>query len=320
MKAMTGLTFLLLAHLCAGAIHADTFGSGANTFDIEFARISNPGNVPDTTGDPNPAGSVPYRYRIGKYEISEDMIDKANALGALGITHDHRGTNKPATVNWFEAARFVNWLNTSTGGTPAYKFDGSGIFQHWTPADAGYNPNNLYRNRRARYFLPSVHEWYKAAYYDPISGTYYDYPTGSDSVPTAVASGTEAGTAVYRGEIWPGPADITLAGGLSHYGTVGQGGNAWEWEETDEDLVNDSMNSYCSLCTLQRGVRGGGWEDQAVFMTAYTRVHGRPDVENVEVWNVGFRVASIPEPSSLLLVGLAIVGLVGRGFNRRFIG
>jgi len=52
---------------------------------------------------------VPYSYRIGKYEISEQMIDKANALGGLGITKDSRGPDKPATnVTWFEAAKFVN--------------------------------------------------------------------------------------------------------------------------------------------------------------------------------------------------------------------
>jgi hypothetical protein len=62
---------------------ADTFGSGANEFEIDFVKIGSPGNPPDA--NPNPAGAVPYRYRIGKYEISEQMIDKANALGALGI-------------------------------------------------------------------------------------------------------------------------------------------------------------------------------------------------------------------------------------------
>ena len=53
-----------------------------------------------------------YTYRIGKFEISEQMIDKANALGGLGITKDTRGPDFPATsVTWYEAARFVNWLN-----------------------------------------------------------------------------------------------------------------------------------------------------------------------------------------------------------------
>jgi hypothetical protein len=226
------LTFAALLYTASARSAAgDTFGSGANTFDIEFVSIGNPDNAADTTGLPNPAGKVNYAYRMGKFEISEQMIDKANALSGLGITVFGRGPDKPATsVSWNAAARFVNWLNTSTGSTPAYKFaiqpGEAGYHSNpnlllWDESDPGYNANNRFRNSRARYFLPSADEWYKAAYYDPTSGVYFDYPTGSNSAPTPVASGTAAGTAVYNGQV--GPADITLAGGLSAYGTMGQG-------------------------------------------------------------------------------------------------
>src|SRR3954462_240759 len=129
---MNPTRFLLIAvSLCGIFVEragADTFGNGANSFDIDFVTIGKPGNPPDA--NPNPAGAVPFSYRIGKYEISEQMIDKANALGGLGITKDTRGPDYPATsVTWFEAAKFVNWLDTSTGIVPAYKFDASGNFQ-----------------------------------------------------------------------------------------------------------------------------------------------------------------------------------------------
>jgi hypothetical protein len=80
---------------------ADTFGSGVNKYAIEFVTIGDPGNPPDTTDRPVTDGAVPYRYRIGKYEISEQMIDKANAASVaagtpLNITHDGRGANMPA--------------------------------------------------------------------------------------------------------------------------------------------------------------------------------------------------------------------------------
>jgi len=197
MKMTIALAFLSLTLCYASTVQGDTFGSGTNTFDIDFVTIGNPGNADDTTGDPNPAGKVDYTYRMGKFEISEDMIDNANALGSLGIVKDTLGPNKPATeVNWLEAAQFVNWLNTSSGSTAAYKFGGLGNFQLWTPGDAGYDLTNLYRNSLATYFLPSMDEWYKAAFYDP-SGVYFDYATGSNTEPTAVASGTTAGTAVW---------------------------------------------------------------------------------------------------------------------------
>jgi sulfatase modifying factor 1 len=303
MKTAKFLILLFAALLCiTSTAHADTFGSGANTFDIEFVTIGNPDNDDDTTGSPIPAGKVDSTYRIGQYEISEDMINKANTEGSLGLTHNNRGANKPATsISWFEAAQFVNWLNIDSGSTEAYKFNGS-AFQLWQPGDAGYNPNNRYRNSQAKYFLPSVDEWYKAAYYDPTGDVYFDYPTGSDSAPTDVSSGTAADTAVYNQSFAGGPADITQAGGLSPYGTMGQGGNVWEWEETDFDLVNDSSSSA-------RGVRGGYWNNHSSILLSSNRLDSNPSNEDL---NVGFRVASIPEPSSLLLGAMATVGLLMR--------
>jgi hypothetical protein len=279
---------------------ADTFGSGANQFSIDFVTIGNPGNPPDTAGDPNPAGSVPYVYRMGKYEISEQMIDKANALGGLWITKDTRGPDKPATsISWYDAARFVDWLNTSTGHLPAYKFDATNNFQLWTPTDPGYDATNLYRNTLAKYFLPSDNEWYKAAYYDPVAGHYWQYPTGSNDAPVPVASGTDPGTAVYQQD---GPADVTLAGGPSPYGTVAQGGNVDEWEETALDLINDSPGEL-------RGARGGSWI-HTITTLDYSSSFRNQDLPFREPNNGGFRVArTAPEPAGLILIVVGGVGL-----------
>ncbi|MCA9237346.1 MAG: SUMF1/EgtB/PvdO family nonheme iron enzyme [Planctomycetales bacterium] len=296
---------LLVAVAAANVVRADVFGSGADTFEIEFVTIGDPGNPADTTGAPNPAGSVPYQYRIGKFEVSEAMVDIANSMSYLRIVHDDRGPNKPVTqISWYEAARFVNWLNTTNGHPPAYKFVANrGLrFELWQPGDPGYNPANAVRNSLAFYFLPSTDEWYKAAYYDPTSGAYYDYATGSDISPTAVASGSAAGTSVYGQPHLQGPADITLAGGLSPYGTMAQGGNAFEWEETEFDLVNDMASSV-------RGTRGASWGHSSDFLRSSVRTPFDP---GLGASDVGFRVASrIPEPSTLLL------GLVGFGLLLR---
>jgi sulfatase modifying factor 1 len=210
-----------------------TFGSGSNQFNMEFVTIGNVGNSADTTGSPSSAGAVGYEYGLGKFEVSEDMIAKFNASQSLQITKDTRGTAKPATsVSWNEAARFVNWLNTSTGGFAAYKFTTSGVNDNiavWTAADTlDYDAANPYRSLRATYVLPSYNEWYKAAYYNPTNSTYYDYANGSDTAPTAVASGNLNDTAVYNQSFGQGPADVNLAGSLSPYGVMGLGGNVFE--------------------------------------------------------------------------------------------
>jgi len=246
-------TRVALALLIAATAYAPsfagtvTFGTGSNQFQMEFVTIGNAGNAADTTGAPNPAGAVGYEYGIGKFEVSEDMIAKFNASQSLQITKDTRGTAKPATsVSWNEAARFVNWLNTSTGNQAAYKFttDFSGDdIVLWTSGDAGYDASNPYRNSLAKYVLPSYNEWYKAAYYDPNKSGgagYWDYATGRNSAPTAVASGTGARTAVYSQPNSQGPADVDQAGGLSPYGVMGLGGNVREREESSFDLANSS--------------------------------------------------------------------------------
>lgn len=302
---------IAFAATSATVASADSFGTGPQQFDIEFVTIGNPGNVDDSTGVPNPAGSVNYVYRMGKFEISENMIANANVLGSLGITKDSRGPDKPATsTTWLEAVNFVNWLNTDAGSPPAYNLDASGLFQVWQPSDAGYNAANLYRNSNARYFLPSIDEWYKAAYYDPTNGVYFDYPTGSNNPPVAVASGTVTGTAVYDGQT--GPADIFLAGGASPYGTIAQAGNVVEWQETDFDLVN-GPDPY----TSNRGVRGGYWGGVSNIMLGL----GDLPLNHVDPV-LGFRVASlanvVPEPTGVVLLASSITGfgLIAR-FRRR---
>jgi len=287
---------------------------------MDFVTIGNPGNAADTTGSPNPAGSVGYTYDIGKFEVSEDMITKYNAnfgtANNLVITKDGRGTNKPATsITWNEAARFVNWLNTSTGNQAAYKFaSGSDIaanIELWTSGEAGYDVNNKYRNSLAKYVLPSYNEWYKAAYYNPTNSTYYDFPNGSDTRPTAVTGGTGPNTAVYTqsGEASPtGPADVDQAGGLSPYGVMGLGGNAREWQESSFDLANSSVSS-------SRGSRGGSW----LFAPGNLSSRNLPNNDpSFEFYLIGFRVAMVqpvPEPS-MMVIGM-VFGLGGLAAKRR---
>ena len=268
---------------------------------MEFVTIGNPGNAADTTGSPNPAGSVAYTYNIGKYEVSRDMITRANLAGITMLNMSSfggNGVNRPATgISWYEAAKYVNWLNTSTGGTAAYKFVG-GTFQLWSSTDAGYNASNMFRNSLAKYWLPSSNEWYKAAYGN-LNGTWNNYATGSDSAPESVASGTAANTAVYTPQI--SPADITSAGGLSPWGTMGQGGNVWEWIETAFDGSNNTAEEG-------RELRGGSWGSGVVDLRASNRNNLDPASQNSDN-GLGFRVASVPEPSalSLLAIGLGIL-------------
>lgn len=297
---------------------------------MDFTTIGNPGNVADTTGRPNPVGAVPYTYYMGKYEVSRDMITKANSLGNLGISlvdmehHGGNGSDKPATgIHFHEAAKFVNWLNTSSGNQAAYNLDGSGKIQLWGAGQ--YTESNQFRHKNAYYFLPSVDEWYKAAYGSP-SGTWYKHANGSNSAPTKVASGTDNNTAVYDQHSSQGPADITAAGGLSAYGIMGMGGNVREWNEKSSSSLLD-----------EKGVqRGGSWDDEAgkIFEDAseadVSLDVAQPEIGvpievallaafaitevalDIKLKRTGLRVASVPEPGSASLVILGLAAVLAR--------
>jgi formylglycine-generating enzyme required for sulfatase activity len=309
MKTSRLIVFLLLVQIHPSISCADMFGSGVNTFDMEFVTIDDPGNIADTTGVPTPAGSVSYSYRMSKYEVSEAMIEVANAVGGISITKDNRGDDKPATsVTWYESAKFVNWLNSNSGNSPAYKFDLAGNFQLWEACDAGYDPQNRYRNTLAKYFLPNVDEWFKAAYYDPVTGAYYNYPTGSDLVPDGIDFvGDPNFEAVYRETAYNDePNNIADVGLLSSYGTAGQGGNVMEWLETDSDSINDDT------IFMGRTARGGYWQQFPIVMQAgHSGISSSPFAEG---GIIGFRVASltIPEPSTVTILCLGCLGFTCR--------
>jgi Sulfatase-modifying factor enzyme 1 len=279
------------------------FSSGVNQFSLNFVPIGNPGNANDTTG----YGGVSYNYNMGVYDVSQTQLTDVATVTGYNLGGGAWSGNQPAAnVDWYQAAAFVNYLNTSQGYAPAYnlKFAGNtpdGI-NLWTGANVWtLGGTDYFRNANAKYFLPSENEWYKAAYYSP-TGVYYKYATGGNTAPTAVASGTAPGTAVFSQPLGQGPAAVNQAGGLSRYGTMGQSGNVNQWTETD---YMDTTNSSDS----GRVFRGGWWALTPGNGSSASRSDDQPGDTSMAF---GFRVASfdgasVPEPRAYLLLGAGIL-------------
>jgi formylglycine-generating enzyme required for sulfatase activity len=145
---------------------------------------------------------------------------------------------------------------------------------------------NLYRNAACCYFLPSENEWYKAAYYDPNKKGagkpgYWLYPEVTDDPPMAVASGTTDRSAVYDG--FTAPSSVTQAGGLSPYGTSGQGGNVWQWMESSYYRVSTNPNEL-------RVIRGGGFGNPSGDLQSSSPNYSYPESGDIDI---GFRVARL---------------------------
>ena len=353
---------LAIGHQSASAQITENFIWPLNSFSMEFVRVGNPGNLANETVHwgrsllypdyINQGGAVGYTYDIGKTEVSRIMVAKVNAesfdqiamqdLSGLG----GNGPNRPATgLSFYDAASFVNELNRNQGYGIAYKTTGYTVpfLSEWQPGEAGYNAANPLRNSTAKYFIASSDEWYKAAFYSPTKAAYNFYPQPDDGIdgappPTPVAGGTVG--AVYG---QTGPADVNNAGVLSAYGTMGQGGNAWEWTESGGRVEGGWWGSEISTNDWK-----GHWEshEESGFpiwvvdqeITRYAQEldeHVAPELSdsleqlgglvldlNDKTYATGFRVVSlnvpltggIPEPSalSLLAVGLGGLALVRR--------
>jgi len=134
MKLPLVLAVALLAPLSRSV--ADEFGSGTNAFTLEFTSIGDIGNAASSSG----YGSVSYDFRMSTTEVSEAVLQHAVNAGLTGVTGGAWIGDQPAAfIDWFEAAAFVNFLNTDRGLTPAYdlSWDGdSWSMNMWTSADA----------------------------------------------------------------------------------------------------------------------------------------------------------------------------------------
>ncbi len=309
---LTASAAVLCAFLVPSA-RADVFGSGGDAFTIDFVNIGNAGNANDAgagSGSYSSSyGGVSYGYRMGTYEIAQDAITKATASGVLNLGGGAwSATQSAASMTWFQAAAFVNWLNDQrTPGLKAYNLTGVTSLTPWASVDAWQAGGvNLYRNKDAYYFLPNENEWYKAAYHQNtgVNADYWDYATGSNTAPRAVVSGTTAGTAVYNG-VAGSPAAVNNAGGLSAYGTMGQNGNVWEWQESAYDGINNSSSE-------SRALRGGYWGSTEFNLRSSIRLGSSPAGSDDVI---GFRVASVPEPSSTVVMCSA--GLLALARRRR---
>jgi len=291
--------------LTTGGAMADTFGTDGNQFMIDFVSISG------ATNPTNGYGMVNSDYRMGTYEITNDQWNKFKAslgvpvtgspLSAYDLDPYFTGTNVPTNnASWYEAAQFVNWLNTSTGHQAAYRFTGApGTSDYtlatWTTAEAD-NGTNFYRHKDAFYFLPTEDEWVKAAYWNGTGLQTYATKAGESLTQGNGTSGT--GWNYYNNGYATNPIGPWAVGSGSQElnGTYDMMGNVWEWMENPYSDPNYGTDSI-------RGLRGGSYFFLYDYLASSYRDY--PSGSYVEYYQLGFRVASeVPEPTSLVLLTL----------------
>jgi len=172
-----------------------------------FVAIGGPDNVPEL-------GAVENLYRMAITEVTVGdwlefvqayrpfyleqnggtiVVDPGftgNCITAfqVAVIRSHCSPEEPTDMSWEYAARYCNWLHNGkvnelwafeTGAyeTETFYIDEGGFYHH-----------QLSRNPTAKFWIPSLDEWIKAAYYDPdrygsgIPG-YWSYPDRSNTRP-----------------------------------------------------------------------------------------------------------------------------------------
>jgi len=315
----------------------------AQSISMSYVTVGNPGNAADpATG--GTYGSVSFTYDIGEYDVTDSQyctfLNDVDPTGAntlalyspggdseYGISLNSEAAdglkysvingyaNMPVVdVNLWDTLRFVNWMNNGEGDasteTGAYTLTGGNTDGYGMPSNADSLLANPQPNAGATVWLPNENEWYKAAYYDPLlngTGGYYAYATQSDTLPGNVV-GNGANEANYYNGIYSVTQSstyngsqnyLTAVGSLtdsaSYYGTFDQSGDVFNWIDTIVDSDDPVL-------------RGGAWGLGSGYLSSSDRyVGGAPPGAQFDV--IGFRVATIPEPNSTMLILATATGL-----------
>ena len=284
--------------------------SASATVTMDWVSIGNANNAADTADGYGSFGygAVDHAYRIGKYEVTNAQygeflnakgqsnangiynasmptygITQSGTSGSFSYTVTTALANRPVVlVSGFDAARFANWMMNDQG---------DGDMEDGAYTLTGTMSGVILANASASVHIPSIDQWYKAAFYDQAknsgTGGYWLYATQSNSISTTDANFLSSGS-----------SDVgSFQNSESPNGTYDQSGNVHEWN----DLVLDEVS---------RGLQGGAWGNPLnIDLASTSRGAFNPSIEYD--W-LGFRLAAVPEPTSILLSMLAGVMMLIR--------
>lgn len=184
---------------------------------FEWVTITHPNNPAYAGTDPygyvTGRGSVAYEYRIARSEVTTAQwmsffnqflgtttpppwmhvpIDWGATVDASypgpGVRYRLRGVSGAAMipaygVTWRTAAMYCNWLHNGRSADPAGLLSGAYDVSTFHDNPDGTFTDQVTRSPGARYYIPSLDEWLKAAHWSPANpdnGGWFTYSNASD--------------------------------------------------------------------------------------------------------------------------------------------
>ena len=275
-------------------------------------------------------GSVARDFRIGRTEVTtaqwleffntfwdrvgEEELHRPIVWGAVRDTSyagpgmrwklrtPEAGNLPVGGVDWRTSARLCNWLHNGKSSELSAMMDGA-----YDVSTFGYTPDGKFtdqeaRHPGARYWIPSLDEWLKAAYYDPDKGGsgvggWWTNPNSSDEPPAYGPPGVgEANT----GFSLPNSAERQIPvgsypGTTSPWGVLDIAGGVSEWTESVQTVNGQRLRFIDG--SHYGGSPGLDW------------IYGAGGDFPTELEGIyGFRIASaVPGPGTpLMFVGLLV--------------
>lgn len=310
-------------------------------YDFQWAVIGDPGNPAydgGLHGQTAGRGSVDYTFRMSRLEVTTSQwMEYVNTFSQVpggvsfslptywGATFDptYSGPGKrwklkdvphaemlPVEgISWQEAARYTNWLHNGKQSDPASLETGAYDTSTW-----GIDPTTGHRTDGgrlpgAKFWIPSLDEWLKAAHYDPHKhgpgvGGWWLFPHGSDELiepgPPGVGETSAGWEPVPSHLVWYEPLGA-YEDTQSPWGLWDVSGGTSEWLEEWGVL---SQPTQRALDGARAGTEGWFFMDRADVIAGGARP-GSPIG--------GVRIATVvPTPPTGSIVAVLALGLVRR--------
>lgn len=314
-------------------------GPSVPDYDFTWCTIGDPGNAPysQDRGPQLPPllyGGVDYTYRISKYETTASQwLEFANAFAkfndpylagqeadtTIQVVYGPGGSTARFTllpgvpnagqlwlsqVNWFNAARYCNWLTNGKQDTlAALDYGAYDLRNIHTRAEEIASPP-VPRLPGATFFIPDQDEWVKAVHFDPNrygpnQPGYWQYCYSSDTAPIPGPPGVGQTNTGYNADDLSAYYVGAYPNAQTPWGLLDASGGAAEW-----------LEDRWSTTGTDAQWEGSAGLGQSVFAPASVDridVHGAEGTWFPASW-VGLRIASVvPSPCwwPIVAVGLS---------------